>query len=209
MAPRHRSGLLLLITATTLSATSGARADDGASATGLGAEAQPAWLQATDREQPPPDAPLPNSMQWYGWQTLIADGVTVGSLTTAAVIRDESAETAFARFAVGSFVLGPAVVHAVHGRWGPALGSLALRVAPFALGAATLNCAFSRPFSSGSGGGTCSVLAALTVVSIAVPVVLDTGFFAWERSSHTREPTVYVVPWGAHDAGGLTLARAF
>jgi hypothetical protein len=60
--------------------------------------------------------------EWYGWQTLIIDGVAVASLPLAyysppVIIGSLTAYT-----------LGPPIVHLAHGKVGTAFGSLGLRV---------------------------------------------------------------------------------
>jgi hypothetical protein len=70
------------------------------------------------------------------------------------------------------------VVHAFHGRWGAAAGSLALRTAlpAFALVVADQPCE-----------GECSGALLLLVFALTAPVALDAAALSWER----QPPRVY------------------
>jgi len=98
---------------------------------------------------PKPPAPQPPPpMESYAWQTLVADGASLGLGTTFLVsaasseLRDTaSTNYALAGGAFGSYVFASPLIHAFHGRWEAAAGSLALRVLGvplFAAGGAVL-----------------------------------------------------------------------
>ena len=83
---------------------------------------------------PEPTAPVtaPATARWYGGQTLMADAGGIGLITTALALdaagaRGPAVGGTFL-LGVGGLLLGGPVVHAVHGRWGRAGASLALRV---------------------------------------------------------------------------------
>jgi hypothetical protein len=72
---------------------------------------------------------------WYGWQTLSADGATLGFLTLGGALVDngnsESGRAVIGSFVVlgaGAYVFGGPIVHAAHQNWGAATASLGLRV---------------------------------------------------------------------------------
>jgi hypothetical protein len=64
---------------------------------------------------------------WYGWQTLATDAIALGPLVLMAAMNGDGAEV-FVPLALGTYVLGGPIVHATHGNWGRAGGSLSLRV---------------------------------------------------------------------------------
>src|SRR6478735_7983019 len=63
--------------------------------------------------------------RWYGWQIFTAD-LTAGALFLGAVADDHN--SALFGLSGFSFGLGGPTIHAAHGRWDVALGSLGLRV---------------------------------------------------------------------------------
>jgi len=93
---------------------------------------------------PPEDQPDPAFEQrepptrWYGWQTLITDGVALGSLAgVIATYRfcwdgacDNTDAALFAATMVLSYGAGAPLVHGAHGRWGIAAASLGMRAFP-------------------------------------------------------------------------------
>ncbi len=98
--------------------TSSAHADPGAEVTAA---------SATPAEDTTVRAPRATS-RWYGWQTLATDGAAI-ALAGLSMASDGSTSSAiFGASALGTYVLGGPTVHAAHGRWGAAAGSLALRV---------------------------------------------------------------------------------
>ncbi|HVH47346.1 MAG TPA: hypothetical protein VM925_33655 [Labilithrix sp.] len=62
---------------------------------------------------------------WYGWQTLIVDGVSAG----ATIVPVSASQFELAAVGLAGYVLGGPIVHAAHGRWATAGIALALRVA--------------------------------------------------------------------------------
>ena len=72
--------------------------------------------------------------EWYGWQTLIADGAALTLFVGGAALSDTGSggrTAAILPLALGgsAFFLGTPTIHATHGNWGTAAGSLGLRVA--------------------------------------------------------------------------------
>lgn len=111
--------LAFAFTASAITVTSAAYADPGAEVTPV--------TTTTTTVDAPSRAPRAAS-RWYGWQTLATDGAAV-ALTGLSLASDGSTSRAmFGVGGLGAFVLGGPIVHAAHGRWGAAAGSLALRV---------------------------------------------------------------------------------
>jgi hypothetical protein len=62
--------------------------------------------------------------EWYGWQTLIADGASLIMIPIMAGVT-ESEELGYV--ALGGYFLAPPVIHAANGRWGIGFASLGFR----------------------------------------------------------------------------------
>jgi hypothetical protein len=62
--------------------------------------------------------------RWYGWQTLMTDGVAVALLATGI----EAQSGGVAALSGATFALGAPIVHLAHGRGGAAAASLGIRV---------------------------------------------------------------------------------
>jgi len=71
-----------------------------------------------------PTTPRSQQEIWYGWQTLLADGAALGTWI-AAGFADSSAVSGVG---TGIYLLGPPVIHFVHGRVGPGFGSFGIRL---------------------------------------------------------------------------------
>lgn len=123
---------------------------------------------------------------WYGWQTLMVDGV---SLLVMPVVAAKAESTSALYLVVGGYALGGPVVHLAHGEIGRAAGSLGLRVAmPFlgALAGVMVQGDCRGDFGCISGaiiGGGLGVVAA---------VVIDSAVLAYERVED--EPAVAKTP---------------
>jgi hypothetical protein len=143
-------------------------------------------------EQPRPTAPKGKEEEtWYGYQTLIVDGASLGLVLGGAAMAghpgggDSGGSVAVAG-GIG-YLLGAPVVHWMHGRIGPGLGSLGLRVGlPLAgmfwgaiIGAAA-NDRHGEVFSStGLGIGF--------VAGVAGAMLLDTTLLAYEKPSEKEK----------------------
>jgi hypothetical protein len=134
-----------------------------------------------DRDEPPP--PVKRPRHWYGWQTLIVDGIAGVIITTG--VATESLNTV--RAGGLTYGLGPPIVHWGHGRVGRGFGSFGIRfIMPF-LGAListgaggcsrTENC-WNRTVDIGLGAGMVGAAA------------IDAAFIAWEPrpSRYAGEP---------------------
>jgi hypothetical protein len=84
--------------------------------------------------------PAPQNMRWYGWQTLLADtsAITLTLLLTISVNQqhDDTAVIGAALIGAAAFTFAAPSIHAVHGNWGRAGISLALRLGLSLVGAA-------------------------------------------------------------------------
>lgn len=94
-------------------------ARDGAARIPPEATAAPAPAAA----RPEASQPAREETRWYGWQTLIADGVSIAILFPVPPA------------GLAGYALGGPIIHAAHGRWGVTFASLAMRVLTPPLGA--------------------------------------------------------------------------
>jgi hypothetical protein len=120
-------------------------------------------VEGAARADPAPVAPLPaaTERQWYGWQTLAADGAALVFGTQGQV-----------EAGLATFVFGAPVVHWAHGRVGAGFGSLALRVSLPLLGLVALD---SLPCRS-----ECSEPILVGLLLITAPVPIDAAVLAYE-----------------------------
>jgi hypothetical protein len=92
-------------------------------------------------EAPPDVAPQAPAKRWYGWQTMAVDGLALG-LTVTGLTSELPALTSVG---LGTYALGPPVVHAAHGKVGTGLASFGIRVlAPVGGGALGFGVAGAR-----------------------------------------------------------------
>ena len=148
----------------------------------VGRSAPPAHAAAADHS--PDGAPRSQHRHWYGWQTLIVDGMSILVVPVVAAKADSSAGTGLA---VGGYFLGGPIVHWAHGQVGKGFGSLGLRVGLPVAGAlggmlaarAASDCISYCSVAFGLIGGAFGVAAAL---------VIDPAVLAYERVD--EEPSV-------------------
>lgn len=173
-------------------------------------------------EQPEAEAEAkaakPTGTQWYGWQTLMVDAVSAGVMIAAVAESREPLEgaaslllptrllseppesTAAIDASLALYTLGPAFVHALHGRGVPAVLSPTFRAVAPSLGTFTggvIGLAGSVFVSAagdgrGSDDGALSVLAvgiaAGYVVGFAAPMVIDATVLAREPIEAEKKP---------------------
>ena len=89
------------------------------------------WPVAAPEVASEPTASVPPpATRWYGWQTLLADfGALALTIRLGASVdeHNDAAVVGAVVASVGAFALGGPIVHAAHGHWEKAGGSLALR----------------------------------------------------------------------------------
>jgi hypothetical protein len=140
---------------------------------------------------------------WYGWQTLTTDGAAF-TLAVAVAAVNEGGKPVVGVTALATYLAGGPIVHAAHGNWGRAFGSLGLRLgAPIAgafLGAALEDC---------RGGDFCGFSGAAVglVVGMGTAIVLDAAVLAREKV--IEEPTLQPVVTTGKNGTYLGLAGRF
>jgi hypothetical protein len=182
----------------------------------LAASLSAAWVakETEAAAQPPPRwvAERPRETRWYGYQTLITDGVALGLFAGAISTfrfcfswgssHGSSCDNSTSEMlAVGSFVaygFGAPVVHGAHGHWGKAGISLGMRAASIGL-------------TAGLASQRANEMAAPILISSFLTVVaLDSALLANEEVE-PEAPSFTLAP--AYDprtrAGGLVATGAF
>jgi hypothetical protein len=91
---------------------------------------KPTAAQAPSANGSPAQGPVQMTTEWYGWQTLAADGASlalfVGGVGTTAA-RSSGTSSALLLGSLAVYSLGGPIIHFAHNRPGAALGSFGLR----------------------------------------------------------------------------------
>lgn len=179
-----------------------AQAPAPAAATGLGSDAQPVWL---DRELPEHH----EAESWYGWQTLTTDGLALTGLVVAGTLSDsdhQSAPQIAGLTSLSTYMLGAPIIHAVHGNWGAAAGSLGLRTLPLGSSFA-LSTACGGVFQQND--GCAAAIGAIALVTFMLPIALDPAIFAYEETPEKHASQFHVAAWFEREGGGITVGDMF
>lgn len=140
--------------------------------------------------EPAPSRPE-SPARWYGWKILVADAVTASLFGAAGVLhesRRNGASDTFLAIGVGSYVVGPALVHFYEGNWGRGLGSVGVRGGiPVVTGGIGL-----LIDGAGCNGDGCGVPGAVVgvVVGVLGAIALDAAVLAWGPASVKLTPRV-------------------
>jgi hypothetical protein len=157
-----------------------------------------------------PSEPAHTTRTWYGWQTLIADGLTSCIFVVAAAQERSRDQDPYLVVGALGWFLAPPIIHFAHGNVAEGFGSLGLRVAPVLF--ILMAVAQCYQTSSGDEGG-CTALLALGVLSIPAAVIIDAAVFAYDEHEERRASAFSLVfgPWrdARRDAWGLGLKAAF
>jgi hypothetical protein len=150
------------------------RLDDGTEVTAPWSEVvtidgEPLPPATAPKPGPKPATELPR--HWYGWQTLLVDAGSLALMPLAGA-------------GIVTYAVGPAIVHAAHGRAGPALASILLRTSmPLLLGVfgvALADPAPSNPPSNGIAAGPIFGGLAGLVLGALGAMAIDDAVLAWE-----------------------------
>jgi hypothetical protein len=118
---------------------------------------------------------------WYGWQTIVADGLSLAVLVGGAA----GDAGLFIGVGYGGFVLSAPIAHIVHENPGRAVGDLGLRIAVPLIAASIAHSrhACSDPYMEHD----CNVWVALSAVgSMVVVSAIDAAFLTYERLPYGR-----------------------
>jgi hypothetical protein len=156
--------------------------------------------------------------EWYGWQTLLVDSVTLGTIPLELGSSVSFAKTPSASYLlVGSlsgYALGAPLVHAAHGHWQRGLADLGLHVGALAVGGLVGGAAGGMPTSCDVKLAGCftqsnnSVMVGAMLGAVLASVV-DSSLLAWdakpreaaEERAPRWSPTAVALPGGA--VGGV------
>lgn len=153
------------------------------------------WLAAQQRQFQPPQ-------RWYGWQTLLSDGLAITAFITGIVVADDSHRTEDIGVGISiggfaAFTIVPPIIHGVHGQGRNAGVSVALRLGSTALlTLAVLECESDRRCGEGW-----SVVAFLAAVGYPVAVIVDAAI-AYEDVPADEEASLRIAPWIGPVRGG-------
>lgn len=159
-------------------------------------------------------APGPGSTRtrWYGWQTLIVDlggMMAYSAWFTAAGEGDArtNANNVMGPIWYGAYALGAPIVHAAHGHWGRAAGSLAMRTAGVAA-VALVGMGIGSLASGGDSDGAAAGLAVGVLAGVVTPIVIDAAVLSREKvrvqSGEAKVvPTVGPMPGGGAIVGAV------
>lgn len=179
-----------------------AQPQDSPTAVGLGTDAQPAWMERDLPER------VANKKSWYGWQTLTTDGLALTGFAVAGALSESPDSSIYNIIALGSlssYMLGAPIIHAAHGNWGAAAGSLGLRSLP-------LGSSFAAYAACGGlfqqNESCAATFTAIMAVTFVLPIALD-PFFAYEDPPKHREHDVQVSAWFERSGGGVTVGDIF
>jgi hypothetical protein len=154
---------------------------------------------------------------WYGWQTLIADGLAAGGMVSAFAVNKDGAYVFLG--GLGVYALAPPIVHAAHGYLARGAVDLGLRLGSVVGGGILgggvgLTIAIVTPTCGGSRSDFCGL--GLTAfggllgmgAGIVAASAIDAIFFAWEgrpnEPSTPATPTAFrVTPVVAPTKGGM------
>ncbi len=129
---------------------------------------------------------------WYGWQTLLVDA---GSLVLMPV-----------GVGIVTYAVGPSIVHAAHGRAGPAIGSILLRTSMpllLAVFGVALGDSTTPRNQTGDGIAVEPILGGITglVIGVLGAMAIDDAVLAWEpgkaptpAAGTAASPSVMLVP---------------
>jgi hypothetical protein len=127
--------------------------------------------------------------EWYGWQSLSADGAALILLIAASAASDQRNKLPdiFAYGSVGMYLLGGPSTHLMHDSPGRALGSLAMRAGlPFAfggIGSQLEDCSGEQDYD------LCGIAGALLggVLGVATAITVDAAVLSYEDVPVTSE----------------------
>lgn len=171
---------------------------------------------AETKENSPTAAPL----EWYGYQTLITDGLSIGlfGLAFATATKQSDGWTPFflTLSGGGPFLIGAPIVHAANGQYLPAVGSLGMRIAMAYLGVGVGAAFAPHCVRRGETEPDCSWTAryplAGLMVAAATTAAIDASLLAFKPAASpatARGTIVSTTPWFATNAAGLMINGTF
>jgi hypothetical protein len=172
-------------------------------------ESQP-WREAMEREPPQSPESRPHERIYYGWQTLLVDGLGVGLI----VLSSGADVVGFAVAALGTLTIGSPIVHFAHSNTQGAVISLGIRVASLGLSVLGVVLIADDVFNDSSDGDSRAIVGgASLILSFAgeiAAITIDASLLAFvPKSRSSYEPAAGIAPWFDPKRGsyGTILAR--
>lgn len=142
------------------------------------ADEAPGFVALPERA-PSPRPPPGHHTNWYGWELLLADGVSFIGMPTLALATSSNGETSASLLVLGAggYFFAPGALHLSHGRAGAAAGSLALRI-----GLPVVGILGGTVATGGCTRSLCGIALAIgAVVGVVSAVGIDAAALAYER----------------------------
>lgn len=164
-------------------------------AAGEGERYLPWRLQMEDERPPDLDQPA-SGPRWYGWQTLMVDGISIAWVGASGVLELPALTVA----SIGMWLLGSPIVHLVNGNGGGAAMSFAIRLgsglaAVLGLALALAN-ALDESEDRSEGAVTAGLAISLTgAAGMLAAMALDPSLFAFTKARPSADRGMRVLPW--------------
>lgn len=163
-----------------------------------GPPANKPWREAMERETPKSPEPTPKERIYYGWQTLLVDGLGIGLIVFAAGAN----ESDVALIGVGVLTIGGPLLHFVHENTQGGLISLGIRALSLGLFVLGGFIAANTIFDDNSSDDDTEALVggALVIVGLGgeiTAVVVDASVLAFvpAKTRSARKTAAGVAPW--------------
>ena len=155
-------------------------------------ESLPSASSSSSRASRSASSPRELGRRWYGWQTLIADGVSLGFLGASAATSDDgSPKLPILGFAAGGYFLGAPIVHFAHRHVVRGLVSLAMRTVPWGIYALAASGSSDRcslvtigPPTTCNDGFVVTT-AAIAVLTVPAAITIDAAVLARDDGPRT------------------------
>lgn len=123
--------------------------------------------------------------EWYGWQIMPVDAVSLGVMTYTIVWRHPSTRVnnSLGYASLAGYTFGAPIVHLAHGQWWRASGSLGLRLGLPMLGALTASAIIGDTGNAETGYFDLPWLVVGAGVGVLSAMALDAAFLAHKPTS--------------------------
>jgi hypothetical protein len=135
----------------------------------------------------------PAKRTWYGWQTLLSDGLSLAALV---LLRDADD---FSAVGLGLLVLGSPIVHFAHENLGSGAISLGIRAASLGLFGGGLVLVVEDDVFDGGGSSEDNTLGGVLIVAsvagIIAAIAIDASLLAYDKAAASRSEMARFAPW--------------
>lgn len=121
--------------------------------------------------------------RWYGWQTLVADGLALGVAGLGLGLDAGDTSTTVLSLAATGYVLGGPLVHLGHGDAMKGLGSLGLRVGAPLVSGVVFGALFAGTANHAMSGFQAGFYFIGVPVGVVTAIIVDAAVLAWEPAT--------------------------